>query len=71
MNRGWPPAGMPRRAADHPADRQPGEQRIPAAENQGLPEAPEAAIAISKGVNEFQLVVGHAAHEQGMPCAGG
>jgi hypothetical protein len=55
--------------ADHLLDRQPGEQRIPAAEDLGLPEATDAAVAIGKGMVELQLVVRHAAHEQGMPVA--
>jgi len=57
--------------ADHLLDRQPSQQRIPAAEDQGLPEAAEAAIAIGEGMDELQLVVGHAAHDQRMPVACG
>ena len=49
--------------ADHFLDRQPGEQRVPAAEDQSLPKAAEAAITISEGMDELQLVMGHAAHE--------
>ena len=36
--------------ADHLLDRQPTEKWMPAAEDQGLPEAPEAAIAICGGL---------------------
>ena len=56
--------------ADHLLNRQPGEQRIPAAEDQGLPEATDAAISIGEGMNELKLVMGHTAHEQGVPAAG-
>jgi hypothetical protein len=49
--------------ADHFLDRQPGEQRVPAAEDQGLPKAAEAAIAISERMYELQLLMRHAAHE--------
>ena len=54
---------------DHLLDRQPGQQRSPPAEDEGLPEAAEAAVAIGEGVNELQLVMHDATGQQRMPVA--
>ena len=43
--------------ADHGFHRQEGEERVPVAEDEGLPEAADAAIAIGEGVDEFEFVV--------------
>jgi hypothetical protein len=33
------------------------EQRIPASQDQALPQPPHAAVAVGEGVDEFELVV--------------
>lgn len=43
--------------ADHRFHGKEGEERIPAAEDEGLPKATHPAIAIGEGVNEFKLVM--------------
>ena len=52
--------------ADHRFHRKEGEEWIPAAEEEGLPEAAHTAIAIGEGVNEFQLVMEDATGDERM-----
>ena len=46
--------------ADDRFHRQVGEKRIPAAENEGLPKAAEAAVAIGEWMDELEFVMEHA-----------
>lgn len=57
----------PAAGKDHLLNRQPGEQWIPVAEDQGLPEAADAAVAIGEGMDELQLVVHNATGQEWMP----
>lgn len=50
--------------ADHGFHREEGEERVPLAENQRLPETADAAIAIGKGVDELEFVVEDTADDQ-------
>lgn len=50
--------------ADDGLYRKEGKERVPAAENEGLPEAADAAVAIGKGVDEFEFVVKDAAGDE-------
>lgn len=43
---------------------------MPLAEDKGLPQAAHAAIAIDKGMDEFEFVVEDAAGDQGMVVGG-
>jgi len=52
--------------ADDGFHREVGEERIPTAENERLPEATDAAIAIGEGVYELQLVVEDATGDERM-----
>jgi hypothetical protein len=56
---------------DEAFDREIGEERVPAAEDEGSPESSHAAIAILKGVDEFKLVVEDGAGHQRVCLSGG
>ncbi len=52
--------------ADDRLDRKEGEDLVPVAEDEGLPESADAAIAIGKGVDELEFVVKDAARNERM-----
>ncbi len=52
--------------ADHGFHGQVGKKWIPATENECLPQATHAAVAVSEGMDEFQLIVEYAACDERM-----
>ena len=52
-------------------DRQIGQERAPAAQDQGLPESAQTAVAVAKGVYEYEFVVTDTACHQGDDFAAG
>ena len=52
--------------ADHAFHREEGQLWLPAAQDERLPQPSDAAVSIGKGMNELELVMEHAARDQGM-----